>query len=114
MIYENIMFWSFKQDLQAVGVVCLTLQMTKQGEYLQPLHCCEIISKAAVEHEVPLRFCLGFLYPSACCSCLWTERRGEAEGLHSQGVAAAPHAREAAPAGAERQLPGARPLRRGG
>lgn len=105
------MGWSFKQELHAMDVACLTLQMTKQGEYLQPLHCREIISKAAVEYEVLLRWPGCFLLLSVF---VWPERRGEAEGVHPQGVAAAAHAGEAAPAGAERQLPGARPLRRGG
>lgn len=110
-LWKTVMGWSFNQELRAVGVACLTLQMTKQGEYLQPLHCSELISKAAVEYEVLLRRsgCFLFLSVFVC-----TERRGEAEGIHPQGVAAAAHAGEAAPARAQRQLPGARPLRRGG
>lgn len=84
MIYEKLMFWSFKQESQAMGVACLTWQMTKQGEYLQPLHCCvKSYSSSALE------VVWGFFIPQYT-ACLFgrKKRRGwgrPSAGSHSSG-----------------------------
>lgn len=76
-------FWSYRQELLVMGAVCLTLQITKQSEYVQSLHCCEIISKATVEYKVLFSTFIFLPQSLYIASFFWTERRGEIKSFHS-------------------------------